>query len=141
MSEENVEVVRRLVDAFNAFMRNELSSDAFAELHDPHIEARWHDQRTYPDAPQELRGREELIRFSEQYLSTWANLAQEPLEVVEAPGDRVLVSISQRGRGRESGVPIEIHFFEVFTIRDRKVRKIEFFRHRADALDAASLRE
>jgi ketosteroid isomerase-like protein len=141
MSEENVEIVRRLGDALNAFMRNELSSDAFAALHDPEVEAHWHDRRTYPDAPQELRGCEELIRFSEQYRSIWADLSQEPLELIEAPDGRVLASISQRGRGRESGVPIEIHFFEVLTVADGKVLKIEYFRHRADAMEAAGLSE
>jgi hypothetical protein len=34
-----------------------------------------------------------------------------------------------------------IHFFEVDTLRDGKVRKIEYFRHRADALEAAGLSE
>jgi ketosteroid isomerase-like protein len=62
-------------------------------------------------------------------------------EVNEAPDDRVLASMSQSGRGRESGVPIVIHFFEVFTIRDGKVRKMEIFRHHADALEAAGLSE
>jgi hypothetical protein len=62
-------------------------------------------------------------------------------ELIEAPDDRVVVSIRQSGRGRESGVPIVIHFFEVLTLRDGNVRKIEYFRHRADALEAAGLRE
>jgi ketosteroid isomerase-like protein len=141
MSQENVEVVRRLGDRFNAFMRGELSSEALAELHDPQIEVHWHDQRTYPDTPQHLRGVPEVIEFTEQYRSAWDELAQKPLEFIEAPDDRVLVFIRQSGRGRESGVPIVIHFFEVFTIRDGKVRKMEFFRHRADALEAAGLSE
>jgi ketosteroid isomerase-like protein len=63
----------------------------------------------------------------EEYRSTWVDLAQEPLDVVEAPGDRVLVSISSRGRGRESGVPIEIHFFEVLTVKDGQVLKPRVF--------------
>jgi ketosteroid isomerase-like protein len=141
MSQENVEAVRKLGDAVNAFMRDELSSEAYAELHDPQIEVHWHDQRTYPDAPQHLRGLPEVIEFTEQYRNAWDDLAQEPLEFIEVPDDRVLVFIRQSGRGRESGVPIVIHFFEVITIRDGKVGKIEFFRHRADALKAAGLRE
>jgi hypothetical protein len=32
-------------------------------------------------------------------------------------------------------------FFEVLTIRDRKVCKIEYFRHGIEALEAAGLRE
>jgi ketosteroid isomerase-like protein len=141
MSQENVEIVRRAVDAYNAFMRGELSSEALVELFDPQIEFHWHDQRTYPDIPQHLRGAPELIGFWEQFRGAWVGLAWETLEFIEAPEDRVLAVVRQRGRGRESGVPIEIHFFDVVTIRDGKVRKIEFFRHRADALEAAGLRE
>jgi ketosteroid isomerase-like protein len=142
MSPETVEeLARRWCDAFNALMRDELSSQAYAEHHDPQIEVRWHDQRTYPDARQHLRGLPEVIEFTEQYRSTWDDLAVEPLEFIEAPDDRVLVFIRQSGRGRESGVPIVVHFFQVFTIRDGKVRKLEFFRHRANALEAAGLSE
>jgi ketosteroid isomerase-like protein len=108
---------------------------------DPQVEAHWRDQQTYPDTPQTLRGAAEIVEFGEQYGRTWVDLAAEPLGFIEAPGDRVLASVSQSGRGRESGVPIVIHFFEVFTIRDGKVRRIEFFRHRADALEAAGLSE
>ena len=60
---------------------------------------------------------------------------------IEAPGGRVVVLVRQSGRGRQSGVPIVIHFFELCTIRDGKMRKIEYFRHRADALKAAGLEE
>jgi hypothetical protein len=34
-----------------------------------------------------------------------------------------------------------LHFFELLTIRDGKLRKMEFFRHRTDALEAAGLSE
>jgi ketosteroid isomerase-like protein len=141
MVQKNVELARRTGDNFNAFMRGELSSEAYAEPFDPEIEVHWHDERTYPDTPQHLRGVPEVIEFAEQYRSAWDELAQEPLELIEAPDDRVVVSIRQSGRGRESGVPIVIHFFEVLTLRDGNVRKIEYFRHRADALEAAGLRE
>jgi hypothetical protein len=51
MSEENVEIVRRGVNGWNAFMRGELSSEAVAERFDPQIEVQWHDRGTYPDTP------------------------------------------------------------------------------------------
>jgi ketosteroid isomerase-like protein len=140
MSRENVEVVRKALDALNAFMRDELTGDAAANLVDPQIEFDWHDKRTIPDLPQHLRGVPEFIGFWEQYRSAWDDLVTEPLEFIEAPEDRVLTPIRQSGRGRESGVPIEIHFFQVWTIRDGKVRKVELFRHRGDALEAAGLR-
>jgi ketosteroid isomerase-like protein len=139
MSQEDVEIVRTALGNMYAFMRGELSREALAEFLDPQVEAHWRDQQTYPDTPQNLRGIPAILDFSEQYRRTWADLAAEPLELIEAPRDRVVASISQSGRGRESGVPIEIHFFEVFTIRAGKVREMEFFRHRTDAMEAAGL--
>ena len=61
--------------------------------------------------------------------------------MIDAPDGRVLVLTQQSGRGRESGVPIVIHFFQLWTIRDGRVWRIEYFRHRADALEAAGLSE
>ncbi len=110
------------------------------ELADPQVEYHWHDERTMPDQPQHLRGTE-IIGFLEQLRGAWVDLATEPLEFIEAPDGRALTPIRQSGRGRESGVPIELHFFLLFTIRDGKVRDVEQCRHRADALKAAGLRE
>ena len=139
MSGESVETIRRNTEAFNAFMCSRLSSEAFAERFDREVEVIWRDQQTYPDFPQHLRGVEELIRFSEEYRERWSELSQELLELIEAPHDRVLTLIRQSGRGRQSRVPITIHFFTVSTIRDGRVLKIEYFRHRVDALRAADL--
>jgi ketosteroid isomerase-like protein len=139
MSGENVEIVRNAVDWFKAFMRDELSSDAYLESFDPEIELLWRDRQEYPDFPQHLRGAAEFIAFSEQYRERWADLVQEVLETIDVPDGRVLLLTRQGGRGRESGVPIVIHFFQLWTIRDGRVRRIEYFRHRADALEAAGL--
>jgi ketosteroid isomerase-like protein len=141
MSRENVEIVRRAGEKFNAFMRGELSSKAFAESFDPQIEVHWRDRRTYPDTPQQVRGVHDLVRFSEQYRATWTDLFAEQVEIIDAPEERVLLSVRQSSRGRESGVPMVIHFFEVDTLRDGKVCRIDYFRHRADALEAAGLSE
>jgi ketosteroid isomerase-like protein len=141
MSEENVELVRKAFAAGNAFLRGELPSEAVEQFADPKIECIWHEERTMPDQPQHLAGTPAILGFWEQLRSAWADLAMEPLEFIEAPGDRVLTPIRQTGRGRESGVPIELHFFQLVTIRDGRIRRVEFFRHRADALEAAGLRE
>jgi ketosteroid isomerase-like protein len=141
MSQENVEVMRRNFGVFNAFMRSELTTAEFGESFDPGIEVLWQDRRTYPDFPQRLRGRTELMEFSEQFRGEWTDLIQEPLDLIEAPGERVLALVRQSGQGRRSGVPIVIHFYEVLTVRDGRVRRIEYFRHRADAEAAAGLSE
>jgi len=129
------------VHTFNAFMRGELSAEAYADEVDPQIELLWRDRQTYPDFPQHLHGLAEFLAFCEQYRDGWIDMVQEPLEVADAPGGRVLALIRQSGRGRQSGVPIVIHFFALYTIREGKMRKVEYFRHRADALQVAGLQE
>jgi ketosteroid isomerase-like protein len=138
---QNADTTRQGMDANNAFWRGELSSEALAERFDPQIEMLWPDRQTYPDFPQHLRGLQEVIAFVEQYRDGWIDLVQEPLEVIEVPDGRVLALVRQSARGRQSGVPIVMHFFELCTIRDGKLRKIEYFRHRADALQAVGLAE
>jgi ketosteroid isomerase-like protein len=138
---QNADTIRQGTDATYAFMRGELSNEALAERFDPQIEMLWPDRQTYPDFPQHLRGLAEVIAFVEQYRDGWIDLAYELLEVIEVPDGRVVALVRQSGRGRQSGVPIVMHFFELCTIRDGKLRKIEYFRHRADALQAAGLGE
>jgi hypothetical protein len=106
MSEERVELARKLVDDFNAFMRAQMSSEASAEPFHQQIDVHWHDQQTYPDTPQHLRSSEDLIAFTQEYRQGWVDLTTEALELIEAPDDRVLGLIRQSGRGRQSGVPI-----------------------------------
>ena len=138
---ENADTIRQSIDASNAFMCGELSNEAFAERFDPQIEMLWRDRQTYPDTPEHLRGLAEVIAFVEQVRDGWIDLVYELLELIEAPDGRVVALVRQSGRGRQSGVPIVLHYFALYTIRDGKTRKIEIFRHRADALQAAGLGE
>jgi ketosteroid isomerase-like protein len=136
---QSADMIRQGIDAFNAFMRGELSTQAWAEGSDPQIELLWPDRQEYPDFPQHLRGLAEVIAFYEQYRDGWIDCVGELLEVIEVPSGRVVALVRLSGRGRQSGVPIVIHFFQLITIRDGKACKIEYFRHRADALKAAGL--
>ncbi|MGE5746423.1 MAG: nuclear transport factor 2 family protein [Solirubrobacterales bacterium] len=140
MSEENVEVVREAFDNVNAFMRGKLSREAFADRVDPEIEIHFYEERVFPDEPQHIRGRPQFIRWLDEVQGAMVELAQ-PLEFIEAPGDRVLVPTRQSGRGRESGVPFDVHYFALFTVRDGNVHSVELFPDHAEALEAAGLRE
>ncbi len=104
-------------------------------------ELNWHDQRTYPDTPQRLHGAAEIAAFSERYRNEWADLEVEALEMTEPAPGRVLALTRQSGRGRQSGVPIVIHYWGIWTVQDGQVREVEYFRHRADALAAAGVED
>ena len=138
---QKADTIRQVTDAFNAFMRGELSIEALAEHLDPQIEVLWADRQTFPDFSQQLRGLAEYIAHAEQLRDGWIDLVHELLELTEAPDGRVVALVRQSGRGRQSGVPVVFHFFTLWTIRDGEICKVVYFRHRADALQAAGLGE
>jgi ketosteroid isomerase-like protein len=61
-------------------------------------------------------------------------------ETIDA-GDRVVVETRVSGRGRESGVGVDSRTYMVWTLRGKKVLRMDEFTERADALEAAGLSE
>ena len=61
-------------------------------------------------------------------------------EIIDA-GDQVVVVAHHQGRGRESGVEVDTRFYEVYTLREGKVSRVDEYTERAEALEAAGLRE
>ena len=53
----------------------------------------------------------------------------------------MFVTVRFRGRGRASGIEIDARLYEVYTLRDGKVLRIDEYEHRAEALEAAGLSE
>jgi ketosteroid isomerase-like protein len=135
MSEENVEVVRRLYDEHWA-----CGDFAFAGFFDPEVEfarlgaegggvaGRW-------------RGLEEVWAGTLEYLSAFADLRTEAERIIDLGDDRVLVLSRQSGRGKLSGAPIEHELGDLFTLHDGKVVRGEFYWDRSEALEAAGLEE
>jgi ketosteroid isomerase-like protein len=66
-------------------------------------------------------------------------MSQEHVETVRAVYERWSEGVRQRGIGSTSGVPTEMRYFTLWTFRGRRVIRIESFRERAEALEAAGL--
>ena len=67
------------------------------------------------------------------FLGAWTGLTITAEDLVEA-GDSVVVAVYQRGVGRESGTPVELRYFQVWTFRGPKAIRFESIRDRDDAL-------
>jgi ketosteroid isomerase-like protein len=114
VAEANVEALRRGYDALN---RGDLS--VVLELLDPELE--WHEPGDSPEAG-EYRGRESFERFLRGWIESFDDFRVEPEQVVER-GDELIAVVRQRGRGRSSGVEVEIRIAHVWTVEDgRAVR-------------------
>ena len=131
MSEENVEAVRRSIDAFNRGDRT-----TWLALRDRDCEivpiGDW------PGASA-IRGREAGWDF---YLDAAQTLeGRVSAELVDAGGHKVLAHQRPEARGRASGADVEVNYWIVITFREGKILRDEWFTDRAEALEAAGLEE
>jgi ketosteroid isomerase-like protein len=125
-SQENLEVARAF---YEAMARDEFPADVI----DPDVE--------YVNPPGAIepgtrRGIEELRRVIEKVREGWETWRMEPQELT-AVGDRVIVVIRYRARGRTSGVELEGLESALLTFRDGKITRYEWFHGPDDAQRAA----
>jgi ketosteroid isomerase-like protein len=100
MSEENVEIVRRGFEVWNAG-----DMDALRDLHDPEVIVR--PPKGWPE-PGPFVGREALMRQFEQMRATWDADASELISDFVDAGDRVAVSFVWHGVGQGPEANLEL---------------------------------
>jgi ketosteroid isomerase-like protein len=133
MSQENVEIVRRSIDAFS---HGDL--DGVRETLAPEFEM--HPSGRFMDTQRIYRGREAWTEFWGDFRAVWENVAVS-IERMEAVDDRVLTLGKIGGKGRESGAGVEAEAAWVHTVNDGLIVRLQTFPTWADALEAVGLRE
>jgi len=132
MSQENVEIVRQ-------HLRRVTDPSPSFDLADEEIEL---DIRPMtPGYQGMIHGKDAVIDFWRDYLETWDEYVLEPIEILEAGEDRVVVVADERGQGKGSGASFERRSGSIFTLRAGSVVKMKFFRTGEEALEAAGLSE
>ena len=131
MSQENVEIVRRGFEVWNAG-----DMDALRELYDPGII--WRAPEGWPE-PGPYAGREAVMRQVEQLRETWDTDSFELISDFIDVGDRVAVRFIWHGAGH--GPESNIEATGVYTVRKGRIVAIEFFWDHAEALATLGLSE
>src|SRR4051794_4118518 len=132
MSQENVEVVRRMHDA-RARGDFQLSLSCF----DPEVEL-----TTPPLEPgaSTYRGHDGVLQATRRWVGTWDDFRIEVEDLTDL-GEHVLARIREYGRGKGSGVEVERQLFQLFTLRSDKIVRVRMYEDHADALEAAGASE
>ncbi len=131
MSQENVEIVRAGIEAWNA-----RDMDAFRELFDPGVVMRA--PEGWPE-PGPFVGREAVMRQFQQQRETWDGDVVVPTGDFIDAADRVVVRQVWRGAGH--GPQANMEMTQVVTVRKRKIVFQEFFWDHAEALEMLGLSE
>ncbi len=132
MSQENVELTLRALDAWN---RRDV--DAFVALlsHD----VVWEENPELPGLREVYRGRAEVREWIEEILEVLESPDAEVEEMMELGDDRVFGEIFLTGRGKGSGAPVELRFWMVGSFAEGKITRRQVFWTRDEALEAAGL--
>ena len=133
MSQENVEVVRRMLDAFN---RGDVDGviatfDEGCLLEEP---------GEMPDSPSRgFRGHDGIREWMAN-LREVAGVRFEPRSFTTG-GDAVVSELAAHGQGQGSGVPFEWTTFAALRMSNGKIARAQGFLSRDEALEAVGLSE
>jgi ketosteroid isomerase-like protein len=127
-----VEIVRRAYahrQARNDFLEEVLAPDYVWDM--SHFRG-WPEQQTY-------KGIEEARRFIRDWTAAFDDWNIEVLALHDAGGDKVVGVVRQRGRSKATGLPVDMLYAQVFTIRDGKQIRLEMYADPDEALKAVGL--
>ena len=84
------------------------------------------------------RGPEATLEFFRDWIEQWEELRVD-WEFEQASPDTVLAFVDMRGRGRASGVPVELHFAQVWSFRDGLPVRMVYYANDDEARGAAGV--
>ena len=129
MSKENLEIVQRGFEAFNA-----QGVEGVIPFIDPDFEA-----TTPPDLasePDTYRGPDGIRRWFDSFFEVMDEIRWDAREFHEA-GDRVVVEFTLRARGKTTGLSFGQEAVMVWTLRDGKAVRVDLYPTLDEALAAA----
>jgi len=131
MSQENVEIVRRIYDGWS-HGDFRVGADLLAG------DFEWQ-QPAEAVEPGSHRGAA-IGGALQKMFEVYGNYRIEPEEYLDA-GDKVVVVARSRGTARGSGMELDQRFAHVWTVRGGKLARIEVYTDRREALEAAGPRD
>jgi ketosteroid isomerase-like protein len=133
MSPENVDLVRRGLDAFNSGDIDRILSFTGADFEievPPGLSAE----------PDTYRGHEGVRRYFQSFDEAMDAVHFEAERIWEAAG-AVVVDARVTARGKQTAIPVEQRAAQLWTIRGGRVIRIRAYASLSDALEAVGLEE
>jgi ketosteroid isomerase-like protein len=131
MSEENVEIMRRIIRAWD-------SGDLSEWAKGLHEEITWVPLAENPQT-EPIHGAEATLAFVADWIEPWEQYTVELLGIIDA-GDWVVISTHQSGT-LSTGAEVSIEMHAAGKFRDGQVIEMRWFTRDADARAAAGLSE
>jgi ketosteroid isomerase-like protein len=127
VSDENVEIIRRGYAHFIATGEINAHPDLVWDV----SRLGWPDQQVYA-------GVEGAMRFNAEWAAAWDDWELEVEDCLDA-GERVIAIVNQRGRSKATGIPVDMRFAQVWTLRDGVGIRMQMYASVEEALEAVGL--
>ena len=139
MSQENVEIVRRMLEAWRLGAERNNPAAIF-ESGTVAADLEWIPSHGFP-GPTSYRSREGVIEYFRTWTEGFDAWTFEVERLIEAPGDRVVALIHQKATGKGSGASVEMDTGFVYELEAGQVVRIRNYLDLDKALQAAGLTE
>jgi ketosteroid isomerase-like protein len=136
MSQENLEVVRRMAQVWNQAGWNGVAEQGLL-----HPEVEYHDDRKWPEARSAVGPSALVERFVEVMDVLGKDAKVEVEELIDAGGDLVVMIFRFTGEARASGIQHDYRWGFVCRVRERQLAYIRAYLDPREALEAAGLSE
>jgi ketosteroid isomerase-like protein len=133
MSQENVDVVRRFIEAARS---EDHAIEAFIAVSDPSLE---HTRLPAASGPETYSGHDGARRWFTDMADLWREWRNEIEELVEVGPDTVAARVRFIAVGRDSGVPVEARLGLVCMVSEGKVLRSRTYASGEEALEAVRL--
>jgi ketosteroid isomerase-like protein len=131
MSQENVDLVRAAIDAWNRGDRDGTLKDAAPSFEFDFSRSMGPGRGVY--------SLDQMGQYFRELTEAWEDLRLEPGEFIEA-GEQVVMPNTLYVQGRD-GIKVQASSALVWTIRDGRVAHLCFYQERREALEAVGLSE
>jgi ketosteroid isomerase-like protein len=132
VSRQDLELVRSMLDTLN-------KSGVEAALDRIHPDFEGITPPELSPEPDTYHGHEGIRRYFAGFEGVMDEVRWEADELMEAPDERVVAGIRLVTRSVATGLELELPVWQLCTLRDGKVLRIEGFAKREDALRAAGI--
>ena len=94
----------------------------------------WPERQTYP-------GLEGARQFLADWTDSWEDWKLELRELIDAGDETVVAIVHQSGRSKATGLPVEMDFAQVWTVRDGRQLRMRMYADPDEGRRAAGLAE
>jgi len=141
MSQENVEIARAALNAFAELDEGLVGPEQVAQLFGQDPITTFSGFAAFLRKKRTLHGADEFLKFRAAWMEPYDDFIYEPVRIVDAGANRVVVTLHQRGKPHGSDSWVEMDYGLVYTVEEGLIRRADFYATPQKALEAAGLSE